>query len=112
MKEVTLHFKTAHYLKNFARKDCIYFHPVQESKRSIQWASKLKRMGMIAGVSDFVIFVDGQLHFLELKSEKGRLSPAQKAWRDLCHTCGAGFHVTRTLEDTIALLKSIKSVRE
>ena len=111
MKEITLHFAVAHYLLNYARPDCIFWHTANEGKRGIAWAAKLKRMGVKPGVPDFTIFVDGQLHFLELKSDKGRLSPAQKDWQALCEKTGAGFHVCRTLEDTITLLRAIKAVR-
>mgnify|MGYP001569186068 CR=1 FL=1 len=41
-----------------------------------------------AGMTDLILARKGQLLFVELKSEKGKLSPAQLEWIDALHTVG------------------------
>ena len=51
--------------------------------RSKATAGKLKAEGVVAGVADLILFMP-MLHFglcIELKTQKGRQSEAQKAWQ-------------------------------
>ena len=69
-----------HELKNiyFFR----HYHVANEGKRSVQYKIKLKKMGFLSGVPDFVIeYPKGQILYIELKNEKGQLSSAQKLFK-------------------------------
>jgi hypothetical protein len=111
LSEYDLHVQVASMLKNFGREDTIWFHPPNGGQRHIAVASKLKRMGTRAGVSDFVLYVDRQLHFLELKDGKGSLSPSQKEWGALVRRCGAGFHVAKSYDEALKILQDIGALR-
>ena len=60
----------------------VWFHPANGGKRNIIEAKKFKRMGVLPGVSDFILFKEGIGFALELKSEKGRPTPEQKDFLD------------------------------
>jgi hypothetical protein len=61
-------------------------------------------MGVHPGVADLMVLCDGRVLFLELKSTKGRLSPAQEAFRDAVRTQGFGWALVRSLDDALGAL--------
>lgn len=78
-----------------------YFHVPNGGQRHAAVASKLKRMGVRAGVPDFVIRgkVGGRVCFMELKIGKGRESPAQVEFRTRGTTAGHVHFICRDLDD-------------
>jgi len=61
-------------------------------------------MGVHAGFADLIVLCDGRVLFLELKSLKGRLSPAQEAFRDTMLAQGFGWALVRSLDDALGAL--------
>ena len=61
-------------------------------------------MGIHAGFADLMVLCEGRVLFLELKSLKGRLSPAQEAFRDTVLAQGFGWALVRSLEDALGAL--------
>ena len=61
-------------------------------------------MGVHPGFADLVVLCDGRALFLELKSLKGRLSPAQEAFRDAVVLQGFGWALVRSLDDALGAL--------
>jgi hypothetical protein len=51
-----------------------------------------------------MVLVEGRVLFLELKSLKGRLSPAQEAFRDAVLAQGFGWALVRSLDDALGAL--------
>jgi len=91
-RELGLHKFTAQYLRLAALPDVLWFHVPNGEARSAATGAKLKAMGVLAGVADFVIIYRGNVLFLELKSEgKGRLSKAQKAFKERALTAWATY---------------------
>jgi len=62
--------------------------------------------GYIAGTPDMQIVWNGRAHFLELKAEGGRLSPAQVGLHAELLRCGAKVAVIRCFEDVEAACRS------
>jgi hypothetical protein len=60
--------------------DVVWYASTNGVKMAIRTAEHMKRMGMIAGVADLAFVIQGQAYFMELKSEKGKQSPEQKAF--------------------------------
>ena len=80
------------------------FHVPNENDRSdsniIQGAIR-KSMGVVAGVSDFLLLVArGKYHGLciEMKDEHGQQKPAQKEWQKIVEAQNYRYEICRSLE--------------
>ena len=89
-------------------KDAIIHHCANEvteaGPRGAKRQAILVGMGVHPGFADLVILCGGRVLFLELKSLKGRLSPAQEAFRDAVLAQGFGWALVRTLDDALRAL--------
>ena len=61
-------------------------------------------MGVHPGFADLTVLCEGRVLFLELKSLKGKLSPAQEAFRDAVLAQGFGWALVRSLDDALGAL--------
>jgi hypothetical protein len=61
-------------------------------------------MGVHPGFADLVVLCNGRVLFLELKSLKGRLSPAQEAFRYAVLSQGHAWALVRSLDDALSAL--------
>lgn len=62
-------------------------------------AGRLKSMGLKPGVPDLLLVHEGRAHWIELKAEKGKLSPAQLDTHEKLMRAGAAPHVCRSVDD-------------
>ena len=65
-------------------------------------------MGVHPGFADLIVLCDGRVLFLELKSLKGRLSPAQEGFRDAVLALGFGWALVRSLDDALGALADLE----
>lgn len=88
-----------------------------EGKRSKRECGELKAMGMVAGMPD--LFIPSPAHllngrawhiahglFIELKTPKGKISPAQQVVHERLRTSGYQVEVCRTLEEAITVINN------
>ena len=61
-------------------------------------------MGVHPGFADLMVLCDGRVLFLELKSQKGKLSPDQEAFRDAVQAQGHAWALVRSLDDALGAL--------
>ena len=89
-------------------KGAIIHHCVNEvteaGPRGAKRQAILVGMGVHPGFADVIVLCDGRVLFLELKSLKGRLSPAQEAFRDATLAQGFGWALVRSLDDALGAL--------
>jgi hypothetical protein len=83
--------------------------PFGENRDAVTGA-RLKRMGTARGWPDYLIFTRNDKHeavsfALELKAEKGRQSPEQKAFQSAFEDMGHVYAVCRSLADVEAVLR-------
>lgn len=70
-------------------------------------AGRLKAMGLRAGISDLVLVgKDGRAHFLEVKTEKGKLSESQKRFCDYCQSMGWHYAIARSVDHAMLSAKT------
>lgn len=59
----------------------------------------------IIGLPDIIAFIRNEVVFLEIKTEKGKLSDGQKAFQAQCEKNRIEYHVIRCLEDAMRLVE-------
>lgn len=72
--------------------------------RNLREAARLKAEGVTPGVADLILLLPSRTHHalcLELKTDKGRLSPQQKEWLSVAEKYGAKTAVIRSIDDFI-----------
>jgi hypothetical protein len=84
-----------------------WFHNTYPELRGTMWMNHnqasnrkqgaiLKAMGMVAGVSDLLWLHKGRLWCIELKTEDGRQSQAQKDWQRAIMAQGGVYYMVRS----------------
>lgn len=76
--EEAIHRAVVDHLRWRAHEDVVWWHTPNGEARHRATAGRLKAMGVLPGVPDLLLLRHGRLLGLELKSERGRLSPAQR----------------------------------
>lgn len=66
---------------------------------------KLKRLGLVPGIPDLAFCIGGQSAWIELKTEKGTLSPNQKACHVALKEAGALVAVCRSVAEVEGTLR-------
>ena len=112
--EAQLQAASAKWLALKLPKTFIAIHVPNEGRRSWAAGKRLKSQGMTAGVPDWLIIGGGydfdstplgRIYAVELKSRKGSLAPAQRAFHARLAAAGVPVAVCRSLEEIEAALK-------
>lgn len=104
--ELQIHIAVVQHLKYRARKGVCFFHAANGERREARDAAKLKAMGVTPGIPDLMIVADGKTYGLELKTSRGRLSPAQKGMLDVLNAAGAYTAVAYGIDQALAILQA------
>jgi hypothetical protein len=87
----------------------VYFHVPNENLGNKAWRARLKAYGLTPGVADLVLLFDeGVVVFVEIKTAEGELSKQQRNWRDMVEGLGFHYHVVRStdaLQKVVALYR-------
>jgi hypothetical protein len=79
---------------------CLIFHPANGGWRSKEEGARFKWLGVVAGVPDLIVIgPGGRAHFIEVKSEAGRLSDVQLDVVADLSKLGAPFTTVRSIDD-------------
>lgn len=76
-------------------------------KRDATTGAKLKAEGVVAGVADLMLVVTTQHYgalFIEMKTEKGRQSEAQKKWEESVTKDRYKYVICRSLDDFVVAI--------
>lgn len=75
--EEQIHRAIVSRLELFGVEGLVWCHPANGGARSPAEAGRFRAMGVVAGVPDLLLWHRCQAYALEIKAERGRLSPAQ-----------------------------------
>lgn len=93
-----------YHWNNYPEQRGLLFMVYNGAVNKVQGA-QLKSKGMVKGVSDMVYLrPGGKPLFLELKTEKGRKSPAQKDWERKVTNAGYKYKLIRSLDEFKAII--------
>lgn len=85
------------------------FHVPNGGVRTIKTGGRLKREGLLSGVSDLIILLNSsKTLFVELKTEKGRQSLNQKRFQKDVEKLGFEYKIWRSLDDAINFVNCLK----
>src|SRR3989304_2013103 len=112
MSEADIQAAIIDLVEVFKRPRLKYWHTPNGGKRHIKTAMKFKRQGVKAGVPDLIFVVPPLagsneppfFGFLEVKTPKGKMSPAQQEFRDWCLEVGIRHEVVTNAADAMAIL--------
>ena len=80
--------------------DLLVFHPANGGWRSTAEGARFKWLGVVAGIPDLVVVArNGASYFIEVKTERGNLSEAQRAIRDRLMAMRVPYTVARSIDD-------------
>lgn len=87
-----------------AHPDLLAFHVANERRGGIGTGVHFKRMGVLSGVADWLVFRGMAGIAIELKDATGKQSTEQKDFEHKWRNCGFSYHVVRTLEQFKAVI--------
>jgi hypothetical protein len=108
------HIALADFLRQFADPGWLWLHIPNGEYRTPATAALLQRMGVLPGAFDFLLIrADGMHHWLELKrGANADMSLAQIRFRHELQIRGVPYHVARSFDEAVALLKQWGVIRE
>jgi len=90
-------FRNNYCLNNHDPQNIIFSVPNEGS--NIVEQIKKKGTGMMAGVSDLIMVIEGRVIFCEIKDDKGRQKPDQIAFEQKVTKLGHQYYLIRSLEE-------------
>ena len=105
--EELLHRAVLAYLRLALPADAICWHTPNGGLRSKRVAQRLNGMGVLAGFPDLAICWRGKLICIELKTDRGVVSPAQREAHRVLLYCGAEVMVCRSAAECEAQLREM-----
>lgn len=110
--EYRLHYFVVQLLTFNAAPGLVWFAVPNGEYRSKRTLSKLKGMGVRAGVADLAfVLPGGKAAFLELKSPRGYPSPEQRTFRDDVERAGGLYAIAKSQDEAIAVLEAWGALR-
>lgn len=92
----------------FDSADVVCLHVPNGERRDKAAAGRLKAMGTLAGTADWFLSWRGPrppfIGWIEMKAERGRQSPEQKAFQARVTALGHHYAICRSLDDVLGVL--------
>jgi hypothetical protein len=82
----------------YANKGYIIAHTPNGGKRNAREGARFKAMGVLAGFPDLTIIAKGKVFFIEMKSDKGKLTESQESVHGLLRGNGLFVYTVNSLE--------------
>lgn len=102
-----MHSRCAQWFWNtFHSERRMLIHVDNNSYNKIEGARK-KAMGVVKGVSDFILILFEEVHFIELKTDKGIQKDEQIEFMDKVMRRGHNYHIVRSEQEFKDLIYSL-----
>jgi VRR-NUC domain len=109
--EAAIHAAVCDHLRLRAKPDVLWLHPANGGTRDIREAMVLKRMGVLPGASDLLLWHNGSSFCLELKAPGGRLSDAQRDFLARFNDAGGHSACAEGLDHALQILEAWQLMR-
>jgi hypothetical protein len=104
--EQAIHLAVCEHPRLRAKPDVLWLHVGNGERRDKITGAKLKRMGVLPGASDFLLWHHGNSFALELKAWGGRLSEAQLEFLARFNDAGGHTAIAEGLDRALACLEA------
>ena len=112
ISEHSLQVTVLAYLTYKAAKDVNVIAIPNAARRSLRMGARMKAEGLQSGVADLCIMLPGgRVAWLELKTDRGRQSIAQKGFEAKCKRLDHPYALARNLDEAIAALTQWKALK-
>jgi hypothetical protein len=109
--EEQIHVAVCEHLRLRAHPDVLWTHCPNGERRDARIGAKLKRMGVLAGAADFLLWHRGNSFAIELKSPGGRPSEAQLEFLARFSDAGGHSAICEGIDRAIGVLESWNLLR-
>lgn len=96
-QEIVMWFRNNYCLNHHTPK-CLIFSVPNERKDAREMMS-MKATGLLSGVSDLIVIIPNEVLFIEVKTDTGKQSDAQKMFENDVCALKFFYHVVRSLDD-------------
>ena len=103
--ELQIHVAIVQHLWLRGARGLLFLHPGNGEWRDKRTGGKLRRMGLLAGASDLLLWHAGNSFALEIKAPGGRLSDAQKLFFARFADAGGHTAVADNIDAALATLR-------
>jgi VRR-NUC domain-containing protein len=104
--EAQLHTAVVEHLRLRAKPSVLWLHPPNGGARDARTGAMLKRMGVLPGAADLLLWHEGNGFALELKAPGGRLSEAQLEFLARFNDAGGHSACAEGIDRAIAVLEA------
>jgi len=104
-REEGIHIAICDHLRLRAKRGVLWLHVPNGEWRSKATAAKLKKMGVIAGASDLLLWHRGKFFALELKTDRGRASDAQLSFMAKFNEAGGHTAIAHGIDSALIALQ-------
>ena len=112
ISEHSLQVTVLAYLTYRAKPDVNVIAIPNAARRSLRMGARMKAEGLQSGVADLCIMLPGgRVAWLELKTDKGRQSIAQKGFEAKCKRLDHPYALARNLDEAITALTQWKALK-
>ena len=80
---------------------------INNNSEHVVRAMNRKSMGLVPGVADTCLFLQGDAYFIEFKTESGKQSPAQREWQTKIVNQMGQYFICRTFEQFTIIIHNI-----
>ena len=107
VSEQEIQIKTAQWVQK-THPRLLAFHVANERRAAVQYHVKLKRMGVRAGVADWLLFPDnGRKVAIELKDAEGEQEPDQITFQKQWERAGGQYFLARSVEEFKSIVNGL-----
>jgi len=110
--EARLQKTICQHLKMTTVPGVLYFHVPNQGKRTAQYTTWLKSLGMRPGVADLVLCRDGRAYFLEVKAKGGKPEESQLAFSADALLAGCDYACVDNIDDALVILSRWGLIRQ
>ena len=110
MKESDIQIEVVEWLKSKQSDYRIRFFSIpNEGQRKVWFLNKLVKMGLKSGVPDLILeFPKGRMVYLEIKTEKGKLSETQQNWLKVSNVFKTPHYIIKgSVEANLSVLEGV-----